>query len=223
MKNEARYATVPPTASAVRPATLFWWVFLMDPGGPDAGSSPAESDLEDVRRTLEGDGESYRALVERHQAQVGRMMWRFDRDLRTHEELVQDVFVEAYRSLDRYRGDAPFSHWLARIATRVGYRHWKEKARARRRTVPLEEWDEDGTAAPGEMTPSEAAEWVHHLLSRLPPRDRLVLTLRFLEDRTVEETARLIGWSPSMVKVQTWRARRKLETLVGKTKEDDRS
>jgi len=94
--------------------------------------TPADSrsnDLDDARQTRRGDPEAYRRLIERHQGSVARMLWRFSRDRGVHEELVQDVFVEAYLSLDGYHGKAPFEHWLARIATRVGYRYWKQKAR----------------------------------------------------------------------------------------------
>ena len=57
------------------------------------------------------------------------------------------------------------------------------------------------------------AEILYRLLEQLPPRDRLVLTLRFLEEKNVEQTAEWTGWSQAMVKVQTLRARRKLKRL----------
>ena len=52
------------------------------------------------------------------------MRW-FSRQPAVAEEMVQDVFVEAYLSLRGFRGSAPFAHWLQKIATRVGYRYWK--------------------------------------------------------------------------------------------------
>ena len=184
--------------------------------GSDESPSPA-LDLEDIRRSRGGDGEAYRSLIERYQGHVSSMMWRFSRDPQTHEELVQDVFVEAYMSLSNYRARAPFSHWLSRLATRVGYRFWKRQARERTRpTVSFEEWDQAAGEAAGEIDPSEAAEMLHGLLEELPPRDRLVLTLRYLEDLSVEETAERTGWSQSMVKVQAWRAREKLKKLFAK-------
>ena len=174
-------------------------------------------DLEDIRSARGGDDEAYRRLIKRYQGHVSSMMWRFSRDPQTHEELVQDVFVEAYKSLSNFRARAPFSHWLSRLATRVGYRFWKLQARERMRpTVSLEEWDQAAGEAAGEMEPSEAAEMLHGLLEKLPPRDRLVLTLRYLEDLSVEETAERTGWSQSMVKVQAWRAREKLKKLFAK-------
>ena len=64
-----------------------------------------------------------------------------------------------------------------------------------------------------QMDPSRAAALVHHLLAQLRPRDRLVLTLRYLEGCDVAETARRTGWTKSMVKVQSGRARKRLEKL----------
>lgn len=187
-------------------------------------SQAQETDLHDIRCCLSGDGEAYRRLVERHQQRVSAIMWRFSRDTETHEDLVQDVFVEAYESLATYRARAPFSHWLARIATRVGYRHWKrERREGTIQTVPLAEWDAVLEQPADDVEPAEAAELLHRLLALLPPRDRLVLTLRYVEEHSVEKTAELTGWSKTMVKVQAWRARGKLRKLFEKaTPETDR-
>jgi RNA polymerase sigma-70 factor (ECF subfamily) len=79
--------------------------------------------------------------------------------------------------------------------------------------VPVEEWlllPEDKIE---EMEPAKAADMLHGLLERLPPRDRLVLMLRYVEDLSVEETADRTGWTRTMVKVQAWRARGKLKKL----------
>jgi RNA polymerase sigma factor (sigma-70 family) len=179
------------------------------------------SDIEDVRQSREGDSDAYRRLVERHQGHVSKIMWRFSRDFRVHEDLVQDVFVEAYMSLAGYRRKAPFAHWLARIATRVGYGYWKKKARRREAEFfTLEQWDRLPDEPAEKMDPSEAAALVHRLLARLRPRDRLVLTLRYLEGCDVAETAHRTGWTKSMVKVQTLRARKKLENLLARACEE---
>jgi RNA polymerase sigma-70 factor (ECF subfamily) len=170
--------------------------------------------VEDVRRSLQGDPEAYRRLIERHQEHIGRVLWRFSRDRRVHEELVQDVFVEAYLSLSQYHGKGPFVHWLSRIATRVGYRYWKQVDRQKKReNFTLEEWDQLPGDSVEKMDVIQAAALVHRLLGQLPPRDRLVLTLRYLEECDVAETAQRTGWTKSMVKVQTWRAKKKLEKL----------
>lgn len=177
--------------------------------------------IEDVQQSLQGDPEAYRRLIERHQEYIGRVLWRFSRDRRVHEELVQDVFVEAYLSLGRYHGKAPFVHWLSRIATRVGYRYWKQIDRQKKReSFTLEEWDQLPCDSVEKMDASQAAALVHRLLGQLPPRDRLVLTLRYLEECDVAETAQRTGWTKSMVKVQTWRARKKLEKLMTESEKE---
>ena len=171
--------------------------------------------MEDIRDSLEGDGDAYARLVDRHQVKVASQLWRFTRDKSHHEELVHDVFVEAFLTLKTYRGEAPFAHWLARIATAVGYRYWKKRTRERRNpSVAIEEWRQIPEEKIEAMDPSKAADLLHSLLEQLPPRDRLVLTLRYMEDLSVEETAERTRWTQTMVKVQTWRARKKLKRLL---------
>jgi RNA polymerase sigma-70 factor (ECF subfamily) len=185
----------------------------------NSSTTPLAVDLEDIRQSRNGDSEAYRRLIERYQRHIGQILWRFSRDHRIHEELVQDVFVQAYISLARYRGKAPFAHWLSRIATRVGYRYWKQVARrSKRKNFSLKEWDQlPGDSVEKRMAPSQAAALLHRLLGQLPPRDRLVLTLRYLEECDVAQTAQRTGWTKSMVKVQTWRARNKLRNLFNKS------
>ena len=177
-------------------------------------------DLGVVQRCLGGDGNAYRELVERHQSQVAAMMWRFSRDPEAHEDLVQDVFVEAYASLAKYRGDAPFAHWLAGIATRTGYQYWKRRKRdSALEAEPIEDWETIADESGAELEPEDAGELLHRLLGQLPPRDRLVLTLRYVENRSVDETAELTGWSKVMVKVQALRAKKKLRGLFDRAEE----
>ena len=173
-----------------------------------------ELDMEDVRQSRRGDSDAYRRLVERHQNYAGRILWRFSRDKRVHEELVQDVFVEAYLSLHTYHGRAPFAHWLSRIATRVGYRYWKRSDRQHEtESFSLEDWDQMVAEETEQADPNRVAALLHSLLGQLPPRDRLTLTLRYLEGCSVAETAHRTGWTKTMVKVQSLRARKKLKKL----------
>jgi len=174
-----------------------------------------ESDRNDIAASLQGDGAAYARLVRRHEAAVTRQMAHYTRNPAELRELVQEVFVEAYRALPGYRPQAPFAHWLSRISSRAGYRHWKTLRRERERTVPLEEWHERTLAAPVEnRTPSEAAELLYRLLERLPAKDRLVLTLMYFEECDVRAIAERMGWSQTLVKVRAFRARRRLKSML---------
>ncbi len=172
------------------------------------------ADIEDIEQTLQGHGDAYARLVARYQGEIGQWLWRFSRDRTVWEELVQSVFVEAYLHLGRFRREAPFLHWLRKIATRVGYHHWQVQARQRRRNVQSLEIDPAMTTPEQDATEQQdEVALLHVLLNRLPPRDRLVLTLLHIEERSVAETAQLVGWSQVMVKVQAFRARKKLRDL----------
>src|SRR5512138_3314402 len=107
-----------------------------------------EEDRKDIAESLAGNGEGFARLVRRYQDKVVAQMWRFTRDMVVLDQLVQDVFVEAYLSLKGFRGRAPFLHWLRRIATRVGFRYWKSRARMEEREEALKETNLNLPAAP---------------------------------------------------------------------------
>ncbi len=195
-------------------AAIASWVRRFSIEGEDTKSVCSTSELDEVRLSRKGDGDAYRRLIERHQRAVAKLLWRFTRDRTEHEELTQQVFIEAYMSLAGYRAEAPFAHWLSRIATRVGYRYWKNSRRAR----PISLQDEALSQMPQpEENPArgeDAALLLHSLLARLPARDRLVLTLRYLDECDVRETAYRTGWTKTLVRVQTHRALKKLKKLA---------
>ncbi len=173
-----------------------------------------DRDRRDVGASLAGDGDAYGRLVRRYQSEIAAYMWRFTRDRLEWEELVHEVFVEAYFSLPTYRAKAPLLHWLRRIATRVGYRWWKRSQRQRETPVSPQVWQQLAERSPQEVDVEDAAAVVHGLLAQMSPRDRLVLTLLHLQQCSVAETAQLTGWSQTMVKVQAHRARKRLKRLV---------
>jgi RNA polymerase sigma-70 factor (ECF subfamily) len=177
-----------------------------------ARADPA-ADAGDVAACLQGDADAYRRLVERYQNRAAALMSRFTRDAGELEELVQDVFVAAWKSLRGFDQARPFYPWLRTVAIHVGYRYWKNRKRAVG-AISLEETGELA-AAPDTLPPERAEEILHALLARLPPRDRLVLTFIYLEGHSVAEVADLTGWSKTMVKVQAYRARGKLKRMVG--------
>lgn len=177
--------------------------------------SEAHEDLQDIQASLAGDGAAYERLVTRYEKIIAAQLWRFTRDRRQLEEMTQDVFVEAYRSLGGFRGGAPFLHWLRRIATRVGYRHWRHESREREQRSLLVERGQEVTPTRQEpSSPSEAGEYLFLLLEQLPPQDRLVLTLLYFEDCDTHEIAERMGWTRSLVKVRAYRARKKLRGML---------
>ncbi len=168
----------------------------------------------DVAASLRGDGAAYARIIERYQTVIACRMTRFTHDPNAIEELTHDVFVEAYFSLPSYEAHAPLEHWLQRIATRVGYRYWKRKDS--NKTISYQQPLHDQPMMADISAGNDEREEIAQVLEKLPPRDRFVLTLLYLESRSVAEAADLAGWSQTMVKVQAYRARRKFQKLYEK-------
>jgi RNA polymerase sigma-70 factor (ECF subfamily) len=196
--------------------TALTWIMTAAVTMPPSERIVNDTDRHDIEAAQGGDPDAFARLVRRYQQPIAQRLWRFTRDRTVLEELVQESFVQAWMSLAKYRADAPLLHWLMRIATRVGYRHWKSD---RRRRETHEQRPAESLAAHDPPSPHEAAEYVDHWLAQLPPRDRLVLMLTIVEGCTVAETAEQTGWSQSMVKVQAHRARAKLRKLMEQTEQ----
>jgi len=175
-----------------------------------------ECDWSEIRACLSGDQHAYTRLVTRYQPYVFQQMWHFTRDPYEQDELVQEVFIEVYRSLGKYRGDAPLLHWIRRIATRTGYRYWRQQSRRRRLEEALVFQHRDRIVKPEDASASEAAEHLHRLLAQLPASERLILTLIYFDDCTSTEIAARTGWNATLVRVQAYRARKKLKRLLEK-------
>jgi RNA polymerase sigma-70 factor (ECF subfamily) len=123
--------------------------------------------------------------------------------------------------LSGYRGDAPFEHWLMRLTVRTCYDFLRSHQRNREfsftdLTEAETHWLDRFAASPAEVSETAAAarELVAHVLEKLSPAARLVLTLLELEDRSVKEIATLTGWSPSLVKVRAFRARAEMRKCL---------
>jgi len=134
------------------------------------------------------------------------------------EDLAQIVFIKIFQKIEQYHGDAPFPHWVSRIAVNTCLNELRsEKARPELRWADLGE--EQAQALERVLDRSSAAsidqdvatrDLADRLLETLPARDRLILTLLDLEERSVADVAEMTGSPEPVVKVRAFRARRKL-------------
>ena len=174
-----------------------------------------------VARAVAGDAAAFDRLVERWQDRVFRLARRFFRRAEDAEEVAQEVFMKLYATLPRYRADAPFEHYLLRIATNACHdtlrrRRCRPETPAGDRTGETAAWLDRALrgraieAAQAEEARGLAAD----LLARLPPKDRIVLVLLDLEGRSSAEVAQATGSTRAAVKIRAMRARRALRRLL---------
>jgi RNA polymerase sigma-70 factor (ECF subfamily) len=163
------------------------------------------------RRAAGGDDEAFIALALHHRADLHRLAFRFTRDVHAAEDLVQETLVRAHRRIGSFKQDAPFGHWLRRIATRQCLDYLRKRKR-RISETSLDATVSEPAVAGGENA-RDAAEHLAYLMSHLKPEDRLVITLLEIEQWPVREIASQLGWSESKVKVRAFRARAQLKQI----------
>ena len=184
-----------------------------------------ETDL--VAAVLGGDTASFEPLVARYSPRLFATARRYARRESEVEDIVQEIWVKAFQKLRSFRREAPFEHWLMRLAVHTCYDFLR--AHQRRREAPfsdLTEPEEDwlGRFVSPASSAAEDAEAARQLVARvleqLPAAARLVITLLEIEERSVKEIAGLTGWSVPLVKVRAFRARAQMRKVLAKmTKE----
>jgi RNA polymerase sigma-70 factor (ECF subfamily) len=168
-----------------------------------------------LERARHQDAAAFQTLFRAHLESVHRLVHRIVGPLPEVEDLVQTVFIEAFRSLADFRGDALFSTWLARIALRVTLRAIKRRPpRAISWEAKLEVGAEPGLEPPSaerRVAARESLALLDRLLAELRPKPRAAFVLHVLEGYPVEEVAAILNASPAAVKVRVHDARRYIE------------
>jgi RNA polymerase sigma-70 factor, ECF subfamily len=178
-----------------------------------------EEDSRLVQQVLAGENAAFEQLVQRHTRKVARIAGSYFSNRDNVEDLVQDVFLKVYQSLDRFRLGEPFEPWLIRITINACYDELR-KIRKRREyslTPPSEEegqWIEESLHSL-RLSPRNPEEQhlvklvVGRLLDRLPPKDRAALMLRG-EGFSLREIGEALGCSMQAANLRLFRARRNL-------------
>jgi len=169
------------------------------------------SDSELVGRVLAADDRAaFSALVVRHQSTVRQFLRHLTRgDIALSDDLAQDTFVQAYRGLSRFRGDASFSRWLLGIA----YNHSRNARRRDRNHAALREQLPDTQSNPS----PHAADLRHDLelaLQSLTEDEQLAIHLGYHQGKTHAEIADLLDWPLGTVKTHLARGKQKLRHLL---------
>ena len=173
-----------------------------------------ESDQEIIQKILAGNGRDFGRLVSRYQGRAMTLALRMIRDRREAEELVQDAFLRAYRSLGQFRGDAAFHTWLYRIVYNLSLSRLKRRG-ADPGTARLPDIEEGGcdiadVGAPGADELVEAMERtavIAEEIGKLPQNFRIAVTLFYLQEMSYEEIAGIMEIPMGTVKTYLYRGR----------------
>ncbi|MFH0793645.1 MAG: RNA polymerase sigma factor [bacterium] len=183
----------------------------------DLSGGASDTDRNRVRRCLEGDRSAFDELVVRHENSVFHLAWRILRRREDAEDVAQETFVRAWRSLGRFDQRREFRPWLLKIAVNAAL-----SCAMRRRPEALQAGEEalEVLTEPEKRSPAAVAsrrellEVAARLTAQLPPEQAALFQLRYGEDLSCKEIAPILGKKPGAVAVALYRLRERLRRAL---------
>jgi RNA polymerase sigma-70 factor, ECF subfamily len=181
-----------------------------------------EFDAALVQRAQKGDKTAFDLLVRKYQHRIAAVVSRFVRDYGECQDVVQDSFIKAYKSLHSFRGDSQFYTWMYRIAVNTAKNHLASRKRRPGAEVELEdaEFIDGGIYVQNNDTPEhellreELAQVVSKALAQLPDEIRQAITLREMEGLSYEEIAEVMNSPVGTVRSRIFRAREAIDARL---------
>jgi RNA polymerase sigma-70 factor (ECF subfamily) len=180
-----------------------------------------------IAAAIRGDSRAFSALVRRYEDTAYRFALKVCQDPHKASEVLQDTFINVFRKLHTFDGRSKFSTWMYTIVTNnCLMRHRRRKRDLLEESLEaFDEGPEGGSDAPSvarsEETPAhtvlerEMRQILDEAIQALPPEYRVVFVLRDVEERSTEETARIVGISVEATKSRLRRARAFLRSRIG--------
>ena len=172
---------------------------------------PMETDTAIVRRAIDGDERAMRLLWNQHAPHVDAIVQRLAGDPDLAQDIAQEVWIQIFRALPSWRGDAKFSTWVHRVAVN---RTLNALRRTRRVAAAETGIEEDSVSVEQDGERSMLAATIEEAANKLSPGARTVFLLHDVEGYTHEEIASELGITPGGSKSQLFKARAKLRRLL---------
>ncbi len=177
----------------------------------------ADNDQLSIQKVLEGDTNSFAILVDKYKDMVFSLALKVMKNREEAEEVSQDSFVKAFRSLKNFKGDAKFSTWLYKIVYHNCMDRVKKNAR-RYNTDTIDEIVENKIESTDTVLKSierkEKAVFMEECMAELPEDERSILWLFYYEELSLKEIIDVTSYSEANIKVKLHRARKKLLSIV---------
>jgi len=178
------------------------------------------SDNEILSRVLQGDQQAYAEIVKRYQSFVFTIALRYTPNREDAEEIAQDSFVKAYRSLSDFRGESKFSTWLYTIVTTTSLTFLRKKkidvqSLDNEKVFEVADNQDSGFKA-NQVEQKSRVNMVNKAIAMLSPEDAHVITLFYKGEQSLEEMGQILGIEPNTVKVRLHRARQRLKDKMEK-------
>lgn len=168
------------------------------------------SDIALASKCVAGDRGAQRELFAKYRSAIHGAIFRILGSNDGIDDAIQDAFIEVFRSLPSYRGEAALGTWIHIGAVRVAYAHIAKRAR----TAPLEVEPSSPATLDEVADAREAMSRLYGVLEKLTPAARVAFVLSAIEGKSNKEVAELMEATEIATKVRVWRARRQVEALA---------
>ena len=173
------------------------------------------TDIDIISRVIKGDQQAYAELVTRYQNYVFTLALRFTKNREDAEEVAQDIFVKAYRSLADFKGKAKFSTWLYTIVYTTSITFLRKKKHEvhsldNEKIFELADSQDSGFSA-NQVEQKSRVNMVNHAIAMLSPDDAQIIMLFYKGEQTLDEIGQILGLDPNTAKVRLHRARQRLK------------
>ena len=173
------------------------------------------TDTDIIQQVLQGNQNAFATLVDRYQGFVFTIVLRYVKAREDAEEVAQDVFVKAYRSLADFKGASKFSTWLYTITTTSCLTFLRKKklevhSLDNEKVFAVADNVDSGMSA-NQIEQKSKVTMVNEAIKLLSPDDAQIITLFYKGEQTLEEIAQVLGKEVNTVKVQLHRARTRLK------------
>ena len=177
-------------------------------------------DNEIISKVLKGEQNAYAELVNRYQAYVFTLVLRMIKSREDAEEVAQDVFIKAYRSLADFRGESKFSTWLYTIANTTSITFLRKKkldvhSLDNEKVFEMADSKDSGFRA-NLVEQKSRVNMVNEAIAMLSPDDAEIITLFYKAEQNLEEISRILRLETNTVKVRLHRARTRLKEKMEK-------
>jgi RNA polymerase sigma-70 factor, ECF subfamily len=182
--------------------------------------STGPSDSEIISLVLSGDHNAYATLVDRYKSYVFTLTLRFTKSREDAEEVSQDIFIKAYRSLADFKGTAKFSTWLYTIVnttciTFLRKKRLEVKSLDDEKTFEVADSQDSGFRA-NLVEQKSRQNMVNQAIAMLNPDDAEIITLFYKNEQSLEEISQILGLEVNTAKVRLHRARGRLKEKMEK-------
>ncbi len=180
-----------------------------------------KDDIYYIEKVIEGQTNAFSYIVEKYRDIVFSIALKVLRNRDDAEEMAQETFIKAYKSIHTFKGNAKFSTWLYRITYNTCISEVRKRKMNFTSTDELEIKDEAEEMNLEGIPEENRARVIKEAMDQLPEDEYTLVLLYYFEEQSVEEISKVTGLSESNTKVKLFRARKKLYTILNDMLKDE--